>query len=74
MLVDAEDVAPVENKYVVSVIDEVANVKKITYGPDDQICLISESTEKYLPIFIHRSDLDHYHIMGTVFNVIKSPA
>lgn len=58
------------NKYVVSVIDGMANIKKLIEDKKNKrIILKSESTQDYLPIFIHPSD--SYHISGRVIDVIK---
>ena len=70
VVVDPEQKHPEAEEYVVSVIDEVANIKK--FVPDKKnhrIILKSESTKDYLPIFIHEDD--KYHVSGKVIDVIK---
>jgi repressor LexA len=71
ILVEKNDSYSPKNKdYVVSLIDDCANVKKF-YQHGDEIALVSESTKDYLPIFIHEHD--DYRIMGKVVKVIKTP-
>jgi len=70
VIIDLEQKIPAKDHYVVSVIDEVANIKKLV--PDHKnkrIVLKSESTRDYLPIFIHEDD--RYEISGKVVSVIK---
>ncbi len=70
VIVDSEQKSPKSGYYVVSVIDEVANIKK--FVPDrrnKRIILQSESSEEYLPIFIHEDD--RYEVSGRVVSVIK---
>lgn len=70
VVVDPEQKSPDAGQYIVSIIDEVANIKK--FVPDKKnhrIVLKSESTKDYLPIFIHEDD--KYHISGRVIDVIK---
>ena len=71
-MVDAEQQNPEPGQYVVSIIDEVANIKKFVLDPQNKrIILKSESTKDYLPIFIHEND--NYKISGRVIDVIKKP-
>jgi len=70
VIVDAEQKSPELGQYVVSIIDEMANIKK--FIPDLQnkrVILKSESTKEYPPIFIHEND--NYHVSGRVIDVIK---
>lgn len=70
VIVDSEQKSPESGHYVVSVIDEVANIKK--FVPDrknKRIILQSESSKEYLPIFIHEDD--KYEVSGRVVGVIK---
>jgi len=70
VVVDSEQRSPESGQYVVSVIDEVANIKKFVLDPkNNRIILESESTKDYLPIFIHEDD--QYQISGRVIDVIK---
>jgi len=70
IIVDSEQKSPEAGQYVVSIIDEVANIKK--FVPDrknKRIILQSESSKEYLPIFIHEDD--KYEVSGRVIGVIK---
>ncbi len=70
VVVDSEQRSPESGQYVVSVIDEVANIKKFILDKENKrIVLKSESTQDYLPIFIHEDD--QYQISGRVIDVIK---
>jgi len=68
--VDAEQKSSEPGQYIVSIIDEMANIKKFVPDPQNKrIVLKSESTNEYLPIFIHEED--KYEISGRVVGVIK---
>lgn len=70
VIVDAEQSNPESGRYLISVIDEMANIKK--FVPDrknKRIILKSESTKDYLPIFIHEND--NYRFAGRVVDVMK---
>ncbi len=70
VIVDSEQKSPESDHYVVSIVDEVANIKK--FMPDrknKRITLQSESSKEYLPIFIHEDD--KYEVSGRVVSVIK---
>lgn len=70
IVVDAEQQSPESGQYIVSIIDEMANIKKFVPDPQNRrIVLKSESTKDYLPIFIHESD--KYKVSGRVVDVIK---
>lgn len=70
VIVDAEQKSPEPGQYIVSIIDEMANIKKFVPDPQNKrIVLKSESTKEYLPIFIHEND--NYHVSGKVIDVIK---
>jgi len=70
VVVDSEQRSPESGHYVISVIDEVANIKKfILDHRNSRIILESESTKDYLPIFIHEDD--QYKVSGRVIDVIK---
>lgn len=61
------------NKYVLSVIDGMANIKKLRVDrSNSQILLLSESTSDYPPIIISNSDFNNYLINGEIKAVIKS--
>ena len=70
VIVDPEQRTPETGHYVVSIIDEFANVKKfVRDSKNRRIVLESESTEDYLPIFVHEDD--QYEISGRVVDIIK---
>lgn len=63
-----------EDKYVLSIINGMANIKKLKVDEDRQvIILLSESSEDYPPIYIHQEDFHSYMINGLVSKVIKKP-
>lgn len=71
VLIDPDDKKPRNGDYVLSVIDECANIKKFFYDKKDgQIILASESTENIPRIYIHEND--KYMINGIVKNVLKN--
>ncbi|MFZ3054722.1 MAG: S24 family peptidase [Minisyncoccales bacterium] len=60
--------------YVVSIIDGAANIKKIYIDKkNDQIILLSESTQDFPPIYISEKDGNSYLVCGKVVDVIKKP-
>jgi repressor LexA len=72
VIVDSKIKNPNNNDYVVSVIDDTANIKK--FVKDDrhqQIILLSESTEQFPPIYIHPTETQ-YMVSGKVVDVIKT--
>ncbi|MBU4421685.1 hypothetical protein KKB41_01840 [Patescibacteria group bacterium] len=71
VIINSEAGAPKDGDYVLSIIDDVGNIKK--YKADrknNQIVLLSESTQDYPPIFIHPDD--KFIINGRVDQVIKN--
>lgn len=77
VIVDSE-ADPKKNDYVVATVDNLANIKKFVpeLGPDgtpQRITLLSESTDKYEPIFIHPEDEAEQLIAGVAVQVIKKP-
>src|SRR3989339_135769 len=74
VIVEKMKTHPVSGDYVVSVIDGVANIKKIFFdNKNQQIVLISESNQDLAPIYIHQDDLESYLIAGKVVRVMKGP-
>jgi len=64
---------PRPNDYVLAIIDNYANIKKLLLNSKNKIIsLISESTENHPAIFIHEDD--KFLINGVVKYVIKKPA
>lgn len=60
--------------YVVSIINGLANIKKFTKDSGSkQVVLLSESTKKYPPIYIHPEDMAYYQTSGKVVAVLKAP-
>jgi repressor LexA len=71
VIVDSENVSPRDGDYVVSIIDDMANIKKFRVDKKySRIALISESTQEHFPIFIHEQD--NFKISGKVIDVIKN--
>jgi len=66
---------PIESyfgKYVLSIIDGMANIKKLSAFTEKELyVLASESSEEYPPIHIHQNEFRDYLINGTVAKVIK---
>lgn len=74
VIVDGGKRTPINNDYVLSVMDGLANIKKFVKDSlNNQYILISESTEEYSPIYIHQNDFADYTVNGTVIEVIKKP-
>ena len=70
VIVDSENTSPHDNDYIVSVIDGMANIKKYRLDKEhSRIALLSESTQEYSPIFIHKDD--NFRISGKVVDVVK---
>jgi repressor LexA len=60
--------------FVVSIIDGVANIKKFYIDkPNNQIILLSESSQDFPPIYISKKDQDSYLICGKVVGIMKKP-
>jgi len=74
IIVDGNERTPRNGDYIVSIIEGCANIKKFFKDNlNDQILLISESTESYPEIIIHRDDFSNYMVNGIVVKVIKKP-
>lgn len=72
LIIDKEHISPEDGDIVVSVIDDVANVKRYKWDSENGcVVLMSESTRDFPPIYVHESD--GLHIMGKVVQVIKKP-
>ena len=70
VIVDAEQQNPESGQYLISIIDEMANIKKFVLDQKNKrIILKSESTRDYFPIFIHEND--NYRFAGRVVDVMK---
>lgn len=72
VIIDPDDRNVNSNDYVLSIIDEMANVKKIVLDDKhNQIALVSESTVDYPPIYIDKSEAAKYFLNGKVIQIIK---
>jgi SOS-response transcriptional repressor LexA len=72
LIIDTERRNPRSGEIVLSVIDDMANVKKYIWDElNNQVVLASDSTQSIPPIFIHEDD--SFMVNGTVIQVIKSP-
>jgi len=70
LLVDKDYKSYKSGDIVVAVIDGLATVKRLRIDKaHSRIVLESDSTEKYLPIFIHESD--DFQLSGKVVGIIK---
>lgn len=70
VIIDSDQTAPKDGDYVLSIIDNMANIKKFRLdAPNERIVLLSESTQNFNPIFIHIND--DFRINGKVIDVIK---
>lgn len=74
VIVDPEANAPQDGDYVLSVIEEVANIKRYYFDKkNNQVVLLSESTQNFPPIIIDTQEISNYLVNGKVVQVIKSP-
>lgn len=72
VIVNSEDKNPHDGDYVLSIIDDVANIKRFRIDKiNNQIVLVSESATDYPPIFIHPDD--EFNVSGKIAMVIKKP-
>jgi len=72
VIVDPSDLDIRTNDYVLSIIDDVANIKRIVIDREhDQIKLISESTNYYPPIYLSANEASKFIVNGKIIQVIK---
>lgn len=72
LIIDSSDTSPSNGDIVLSIIDDMANIKKYVWDEENnQIVLVSESTKDIPPIYIHEDD--SFMINGKVIQVIKKP-
>jgi len=72
LIIDSTDTNPHEGDIILSVIDEMANIKKYIWDEiNNQIVLTSQSTHDIPPIYIHEDD--SFMVNGKVIQVIKRP-
>ena len=73
-VVDSSKRSPRDSDYVIAVVDGLANLKRFLYDRDNnQVVLLSESSEDYLPIFVHPEDSNEGLISGTVIQIVRQP-
>lgn len=74
IIADGSSYDPKSNDYVVSLIDGKANLKKLIIdNANEQIALISESTDDFPPIIIHNDDSVEYLAQSKIVHVVKPP-
>ncbi len=72
VVVDKSYKNPKNGDIIVAVIDGMGTIKKYREDKKEKLIILeSESTENYLPIFIHEGD--DFMISGKVIDVIKKP-
>jgi repressor LexA len=72
VIIDSEARNPKDGDVVLSIIDGMANIKRYRRDkPNKQVVLVSESTHRFPPIYIHEDD--EFMINGRVVQVIKKP-
>lgn len=72
VIVDADDKNVRDGDVVLSIIDGMANIKRLRIDKKNrQIALVSESTKEFPPIYIHQND--DFMVNGKVVQVIKKP-
>lgn len=75
VIIDSKKNQPQNGDYVLSVIEESANIKRFYFDqPNKQVALVSESSLNIPPIYIHATDFTNYLINGVVEKVIKQPS
>ncbi len=74
VVVDYSNRTPNNGDYVLSLIDGSANLKRFYLDEiSGRIALVSESSLKIPPIYIHESDFADFLVNGVVVGVIKKP-
>jgi SOS-response transcriptional repressor LexA len=68
VIVDCNNKNPQNGQYVLSIIDEVTNIKRF-FRDGNEIRLVSESNIDISPIVIHQED--NYMIGGVILKVVK---
>jgi repressor LexA len=72
LIIDSDYRTPRNGDIVLSVIDDMANIKKYIYDEENnQIILVSQSTKDIPPIYIHEND--SFMVNGKVIQIIKKP-
>lgn len=74
VIIDSEQKNPKNGDYVLSIIDDVANIKRYFEDKKNkQIVLLSESKANFPPIYIHPQEMPEYLVGGKAIQVIKKP-
>ena len=74
IIVDSTKRDPSNNSYIIAVVDGLANVKRFMKDTaNKRIVLMSESSDNFMPIFVHEDDEREGLISGTVVQVFKPP-
>lgn len=72
IIIDSDYRSPRNGDVVLSVIDDMANIKKYVFDEENnQIVLVSQSTKDIPPIYVHEDD--SFMVNGKVIQVIKKP-
>ncbi|MBA3356837.1 MAG: sigma 54-interacting transcriptional regulator [Pyrinomonadaceae bacterium] len=72
VIIDTDARTPKEGDVVLSIIDGMANIKRYHHDTaNKQIALMSYSTHRFPPIYIHEDD--NFMINGKVVQVVKKP-
>ncbi len=72
LIIDSDYRTPRNGDVVLSVIDDMANIKKYIFDEENnQIVLVSQSTKDIPPIYVHEDD--SFMVNGKVIQVIKKP-
>lgn len=72
LIIDSDYRSPRNGDVVLSVIDDMANIKKYVFDEkNNQIVLVSQSTKDIPPIYVHEDD--SFMVNGKVIQVIKKP-
>jgi repressor LexA len=72
LIIDSEYRNPRNGDVILSIIDDMANIKKYVWDEvNNQVLLMSQSTKEIPPIYIHEDD--SFMINGKVIQVIKRP-
>ena len=69
VVIDSDQRTPNSGDYILSVIDNCANIKRYARTKDGNIALLSESSSNHPPIYIGEDD--QFIVNGKVVQVIK---
>lgn len=72
VIINPQAKTPKNGDYVLSVIDDVANIKRYHFDKkSNQVALSSESTQEYPPIIIDPREISNYLVNGKIIQVVK---